>query len=204
MPIPTPETTISPDGIALLTSMYVSQPNISGITKALTLRLQQIETSLWAVIAAVQLTNHPMAGGPWDVLDKIGSIVGAVRNGLDDTDYLALIRLRAKVNLARGRSEDVLSLAAIMAGVLPPVYLEDGPAAFYLGCWNIGGSYPQFEPLLKQVRAAGTYGNFVYTVWADGDDFEWASGYDATAGEGTWGSTYDATKGGLLAAAVAL
>ncbi len=202
--IPTQETTIASDGVALLTSMYVSKPVISGIVTALMLRLQQLENDAFAMISAVQLANHPMAGGPWNILDQIGAIVGAVRNGLDDADYLALIKLTAKINRARGRAEDVLSLAALMTGGVPPVYLEDGTAAFYLGCWNIGGSYPQFEPLLKQVRAAGTYGNFVYTTWADGNDFEFGSHWDGTAGQGTFGSVYDATVGGLLAAAVGL
>jgi hypothetical protein len=200
VPVPTQDTAIVAEGGALLTSMYVSKPVIAGIVQALTARLQQIENDFWAMLNAIQLPNNPLPGGPWSILDQIGAIVGAVRNA----DYLALIRLQAKVNRARGLAEDVLSLAAIMTGVVPPVYIEDGIAAFYLGCWNIAGSFPLFRPLLSQVRAAGTYGLFHYTTWADGNDFEWGSRYDSAAGQGTWGSRYDSTVGGLFVAAVAI
>lgn len=201
--LPTQDNNHVSEGVALLTSMYNGKPVITGLITALMQRMQDYETQFWQIINAVQLTNHPMAGGPWNVLDQIGAIVGARRDGLADPQYLALIKLKAKVNRSRGRSEDVLSLAALMTGVVPPVYVEY-QAAFYLGCWNIALDYPLFEPLLAQVRAAGVYGLFHYTAWADGNDFEWGSRYDAAAGQGTWGSRYDATVGGLLVAAVPL
>ena len=168
------------------------------------LRLQEIENSYNAMIAAVQLANHPMAGGPWSVLDQLGAIVGAARDGLDDADYLALIKLKAKVNRSRGRSEDVLSLGSLMIGGGAPPYLEPGLAAFWMGVWNVALNYPLFVPLLRQARAAGVYGLLAYTTWPDGNDFEWGSRYDASAGQGAWGSRYDSTVGGLWVASVGL
>jgi hypothetical protein len=192
------------EGVALLTSRYKGQPVITGLVTALMARLQVIEASYWALINATTLANHPMAGGPWSILDQLGYLVGVLRNGLDDTDFLALIKLQAKVNRSRGTPEDVLSLGVLMAGVQPPVYLEMPTAAFYLACLNISGNYPVFDPLLRQARAAAVYGLLIYTTWASGNDDIFSSRYDATAGQGSWGSRYDATAGGLAAAAVAL
>jgi hypothetical protein len=202
--IPTPDENIVAEGQGLLTSRYVTAPNTNAILTALLARIQQIEDSYWSLIDAVQLANHPMPGGPWDVLDKLGSIVGALRNGLDDADYLALIKLQAKVNRSRGTAEDVLGLAALMSGTSPPVYLEMPPAAFYLGCWDIALNYPIFTPLLAQARAAGVYGLFAYTSWADGNDLQFGSTYDPDAGQGGFGSRYDSNAGGLLVAATVI
>ena len=145
-----------------------------------------------------------MAGGPWNILDQIGAIVGAARNGLNDADYLALIRIQARVNRARGTPEDVMGLATLMAAPLPATYLEFYPAAFYIGAFNIALNYPIIVPLLKQVRPAGVYGLFAYSTWPAGNDFAPGSIYDAKAGEGGLGSIYDTTAGGGLVACVAL
>lgn len=205
--IPTQDTNIVAEGQALVTSHYQSAPVIQGIIKSLLQRLQEIENSYWSFINAVQLVNHPMAGGPWSVLDQIGAIVGGVaaqRLGLDDADYLAVIKLQARVNRSRGLSDDVIELASLMLNGGVPVYVDQPPAAFYLGAWNIALNYPLFYPLLAQIRPAGVYGHFHYSTWADGNDFEWGSRYDSTAGQGTWGSRYDATAGSVLVAGVAL
>lgn len=204
MSVPVQQTTIAADAGALLTTRYVSQKVVPGIVKALTLRLQQIENSFYDLLNDIQLSNHPLPGGPWSILDQIGAIVGVSRAGLVDADYLALIKIQAFANRARGLSEDILRVAMAMAAGTPVVYHDMPTASFYLGVWNIALKYPLFEPILAQVRAAGVYGLFHYSTWADGNDFEYSSRYDATAGQGMWGSRYDGTAGGLLVAAVPL
>lgn len=215
--LPIQDTNHVAEAQGLTTSRYQSAPVVQGIIAAITARLQQLENDAFAIINAVQLTNHPMAGGPWDILDKLGAIVGVVRNGLSDADFLTLIKLQARVNRSRGLVEDVIQLAKVMAGSGTPMYVEGSSfwagqglpisgwqAEFYLGCWNVAGNYPLFVPLLKQIRPAGVYSDFHYSTWADGNDFEFGSVYDANAGQGTFGSVYDATVGGLLVAGVAL
>lgn len=192
------------EGVNLLTSRYKGLPVITGLVTAAMQRFQQIEAAFWAMIAAVQLANHPMANGPWDVLDKLGYIVGAPRNGLDDVDFLALIKLQAKVNRSRGTPEDVLSLGTLMAAPGSAIYLEMPVAAFYLACLNVALDYPQFYALIRQARAAGVYGLLIYSTWQVGDDVIWSSRYDATAGAKTWGSRYDGSVGGTLVAAAPL
>jgi hypothetical protein len=192
------------EGVALLTSRYKGQPVITGLVTALMARLQVIEASYWSLINATMLANHPMAGGPWSILDQLGYLVGVLRNGLDDADFLALIKLQAKVNRSRGTPEDVLSLGTLMAAPGSAIYLEMPLAAFYLACLNVALNYPIFYSLIRQARAAGVYGLLIYTTWAPGNDDIFGSRYDSTAGQGSWGSRYDAAAGGLAAAAVSL
>lgn len=201
--IPVPDTRHVAEGVALLTSQYNSQPVIAGLTTALMLRLQAIENSFWDLIAAVQLSNHPHdPTQQWDILDRLGSIVGAPRNGMADVDYLAYIKLQAHVNQDRGNPEDILALGRLMSAI-PPIYLEMPTAAFYLGAFNITPtSWPEFTGLLKQIRPAGVYALLLYTTWAPGNDAIWSSRYTASAGQGVWGSRYGGVTGGKLAAAL--
>jgi hypothetical protein len=205
--LPTQDSNHVTEGLGLVTSRYSTAAVVKGIITALLNKIQFIENSYWSLIDIVQLANHPQAGGPWDALDKLGSIVGgaaANRNGHTDADYLAIIKLQAKANRSRGRSEDVLSFGSLMINGGNPLYVEIFPAAFWVGCWNVQANYPLFVPLLTQVRAAGVYGILLFSTWPDGNDFEWGSRYDANAGQKGWGSRYDSTAGGVLVAATLL
>lgn len=204
MSIPAVDNAHVAEGVALLTARYNGQPVITGLVTACMQRFQSIETAFWAMINDVQLANHPLPGGPWDVLDKLGFIVGVLRNGLDDADFLALIKLQATVNRSRGTPEDVLALGELMDAPLAPIYLEMPVAAFYLAVNNIALNYPLFYALLRQARPAGVYGLIIYTTWAPGNDDIWGSRYDGAAGQGVWGSRYNSAIGGKLAAAVSL
>jgi len=204
MPIPAVDNSHVSEATGLLTSRYADKAVVKGIVTALALRVQEVENSFWSLVNAVQLANHPMPGGPWDVLDKLGAIVGAVRNGLSDSAFLALIKLQARVNRSRGLAEDILLLASLLAAPGAPQYLDQYPAAFYIGAWNINPAYPIF-PLLKQARPAGVYGFVAYSTWVDGNDFEFSSrAAPTTTGQGKWGSRTSPSTGGLLVAGVGI
>lgn len=219
--IPTPDTNIVAEGQGLTTSHYATAPVVQGIIQSLMQRLQEIENSFWAFINDIQLANHPLPGGPWSVLDQIGAIVGGLaanRNGLSDADYLALIKLQARVNRSRGLAEDVIQLAMTMNGGVAPVYVEGSSfwtaqglpisgwqATFYLGCWDLALNYAQFVACLKQIRPAGVYGHFHYTTWPTGSDLVLGSRYGGATTQGVVGSRYGGVaNGGKLAAGVAL
>lgn len=205
MGLPVQDTNHVAEGLALLTSRYASAPVVNGLLTSLLSRLQQLEDDCFDIIQKIQLSNHPLPGGPWDMLDKIGAIVGATRGGLDDADYLALIKITAFVNRARGLSEDVLQLALMMTNGATPLYIDCPPASFYLGCWNLGLNFGQFVSMLKQVRPAGVYGHFHYTTWPTGSDLALGSRYGGARTQGKLGSRYGGVAdGGKLAAGVAL
>lgn len=208
MPLPTKDSSIVAEGQALTTSYYASAVVVQGIIKSLMQRLQEIENSFWDFINDIQLANHPLAGGPWSVLDQIGKIVGgyaANRNGLADADYLAVIKLQARVNRSRGLSDDIIELAVVMNPGHTPQYEDKPPAEFYLGCWDLSLNYAQFVTLLRQIRPAGVYGHFHYTTWAPGSDLVLGSRYGGATTQGKLGSRYGGVSdGGKLAAGAAL
>jgi len=202
--IPFQDTAHVTEAGGLITSRYADKKVTAGIVKALTLRIQEVENTFFDFITHVNLANHPFPGGPWNILDQIGTIVGVARNGLNDADYLALIKIKAKVNISDGNPEDILALASFMSPTQPPFYLEVPPAAFYLGCWNLFLNFPLFVSFLAQARPAGVYGMFAYSTWADGGDVEFSSVYDSSAGQTGYGSVYDANAGGVYVAGVGI
>jgi hypothetical protein len=131
--IPTVDNNHADEGNALLISRYQNAKVVAGMVKAVMNRIQKYENAIWQLINGVILDNHPMAGGPWDVLDKIGLIVGELRNGRDDPAYVAAIRLRVRVNRSNGLAEDIIQIAALL--VTGAIYREwgtEGPMAFDL------------------------------------------------------------------------
>ena|ERR1700676_2607818 len=199
--IPTVDNAHATEGPALLTSRYINQANVKGIVTALMLRFQEIENAFWTLINGVQLTNHPMAGGPWSILDQLGAIVGLPRLGWPDSSYVGLIKIKARVNRSRGLAEDMIQIASLLS-TSPVQYLESYPAAFYIGAWNVDPSFPA-AAFLSQARSAGTLGLFAYSTWADGNDFEFDDvNNPSTTGQGTFGDSVAGVVGGLLVSGV--
>jgi|SRR5579883_279366 len=174
MPLPTQDTAHVAEGVGLLTSRYRLLQVVPGIVTALMSRVQEIETDIWSVINGVQLANHPMPGGPWDVLDKLGALVGAPpRNGRSDADYVPVIRLQIRVNRSRGLAEDIIQIAALV--VAGARYYEWYPAAFEVDVFDTTSSVVAALLLyLRKSRSAGTAGTLRYSVdagplvtWAD-------------------------------------
>ncbi len=124
------------EGVGLLTSRYKNLPNTSGLVKALMLRMQEAEGQLWSLINGVQLSNHPMAGGPWSILDQLGALVGAARNGMNDVDYLAAIKLEIRANRSNGLAEDIIQIMHLATGN-SQLYLDAPPAGFIVAVLDI-------------------------------------------------------------------
>lgn len=208
--IPAVDSSHVTEGPDLLTSHYKGKPVITGMVTACMLRFQEIENAFWSLLNGVQLANHPMAGGPWSILDQIGVIVDLPRAGWPDASYKGLLLLKARVNRSRGLAEDMIQIAAVLAAnsvqVNPPVYVEYYPAAFYIGAWDVDPSFPA-AAFLSQARAAGTYGMFAYTTWPNYNDFEWCDVNNvSTTGQGTWADSTigDPLVGGLLVSGVGI
>lgn len=198
MPTPTQDLNHVTEGQKLLTSHYASAPVISGMVKALMLRFQEIEGALFSLLNGIILNNHPMPGGPWNILDQLGAIVGEPRNGRDDATYVQAIRLRIRVNRSRGLAEDIIQIGQLATGVIP-YYLDMPPASFILETLDVIAP-ATVAALITQARSAGTYGSYVYTTWSTGNDFKFTSRYGGAPDEGLWSSRYSPSTGGLLVA----
>ena len=74
------------NAVGRLTSMFRDKQVISGFTSILANEVQTLEDCVQFFLFIIQLSNHPYPGGPWDILDKYGKILGEPRNGRSDDD----------------------------------------------------------------------------------------------------------------------
>lgn len=77
--------------LARLMEQYKGEPNIEAILTALIDQIQDLEDAIFSLDEGRQLYNgstYPAVGAQ---LDGIGALVGALRNGLTDEEYLFLI-----------------------------------------------------------------------------------------------------------------
>lgn len=129
MPVPTYDGNHVQEGNDLLIDRYKNTKVVAGMVKARMIRVQAYEDAIAGFLYGIVLDNHPLPGGPWDVLDKLGKIVGEPRNGRTDAQYVPAIRLRIRINRSNGLAEDIIQIAALLAP--NAVYRElGGPMAF--------------------------------------------------------------------------
>ena len=204
-------------GLARLTSSFITQPNVRAILAVYLQPWQDLEDATWGVLTgrflATATVYSPTApSGPTSnvVFDILGALIGQARGGLSDADLKALIYLRVAVNRATGRETDWSRFAQILAPFCDdtPVYYGDA-AGIYFGCWNI---FPLASPnpansvaqALARAVPNGVAAELAYSTWEDGNDLEFTSIYGGASGQGGWGSVYAPTVGGLLVAAAEL
>ena len=204
---PTLNTTYVSQGLAKFTSRYTqdSAPNLLALASAYLGEIQLLETAIFAVIEQRWLVNAVGVN-----LDIIGDLVGQLRMGLDDNTYRAAIRLRIKANRSKGRAEDVIVLAVLIATELTSdsngvvKYLEGGIYDFSITITNLLYAAIALS-ILSEARAITSHGQLIYSTWADGNDFEWDDvNNPSTTGQGTWGDTVAGVVGGLLLSAQGL
>lgn len=163
MPAPTQDTNYVAEGNALLTSRYRNAKVTAGIVKALMLRYQEVENSLWALLNGALLANAPMAGGPWDIYDKIGAIVGVAREGRTDAQYIPAIALQIRINRSQGLSEDLIQIVALV--VTGALYYDWPPATWevdvFLTTVDVIAALKRYLP---EASDGGVAGNLRYTV----------------------------------------
>lgn len=202
MAYPTVDNKHTAEALALFTEHYRNKINITGIMKALTPSIQELEGVFWDIINKFQLVNNPTG----DQLNALGRLVGAPRGSLNDADYLAAVRLQIRVNRSQGLSEDVIQVATLaLAGNGLPQYLDMPIAQFLVECNNLP-SPNVVAKQLSQCRSLGTRGVLHYTVWPDGTgngDLGLSSEYAAAFG-GLLDSRYGGAQGGTLVASAQL
>lgn len=185
MPVPTPSTTHVPDTLALIISRYRTEVSVTGMQAALSAEVQKLEDAAWAVLNALQLTNQPLGGGPWDILDQLAWLVGvpggvpvynaddsynkaastSPRLGRSDADLLQAIKIQLRINRSNGLAEDIIGIVALV--VTGAVYLEWYPAAWEVDIFNTTSSVvAALVQYLGKARAAGTSGNIRYSTFA--------------------------------------
>lgn len=188
MPLPLRNDNHVAEANDLLIGRYKNTQVVAGILRAYAERLAEIESDFWSLIDGVQLVNHPMVGGPWDVLDKLGALVGEPRNGRGDADYLAAIKIRIRVNKSNGLDNDIMAVASLVVTVA--AYYKWPPAAWEVDTFTATASaIAALKADLGKAASAATRGQVRYGTAAASAYVTWSS-VSGGAGGVPFGSVY--------------
>lgn len=163
---PTKDEAHSAEAAGLLISQYKSAPNVGALVKILASEVQTLEDSIWTVLDNMTLDAQPLPFDPlrgWDILDKIGAIVGQPRNGESDVNYLAAIKLKIRVNRSDGLAEDLIQITHLLFAT--PTYREYYPASWEIDTEGLAANLvPILIQALFEAKAAGTRGNLRFSI----------------------------------------
>lgn len=209
MTTPIQNTQIVAQGLARLTSAFITKPNVRAWLSVLLRPWQDIENATWQVLTMRFLATATVYSLPAtnSVFDTIGALVGQPRSGLSDSDYKSIIYLRIAVNRSTGRTTDWSNFGAILlrAGAGGPVSYFESMAGLFFGVWNENLNPVLIAQTLARAVPNGVYGVYAFSTWADGNDFEWADANNlTTTGEGTFGDSVAGAVGGLLVSGTAI
>jgi hypothetical protein len=128
----TDPTVVSVDDVTLHTPLallrlierWKGKPNLAAILASYTDQLQLLENALWDIITA-RLVDYAEGAQ----LDAIGRIVGEIRQGQNDAQYRARLRVRIRINQSFGTAEDVIIVLQMLDAALF-AFVESGLCAF--------------------------------------------------------------------------
>ncbi len=156
---------------------FRGQPNIEAVLTSYLEQAQEIEQMFIDLLILRRLENAEGAQ-----LDGMGSIVGELRLGKDDTDYRAAIFGRIKLNLGNSKVEEILFLFVLLLGAGFPLEMIEGQTASFTLYINaaLGGvgvpSPALLAAQLKKAKGGGIRGDLVYALVDKDLSFTYASG----------------------------
>jgi hypothetical protein len=206
-------------GLARLTSAFITKPNVRAWLAVILQPWQDLEDATWDVLTGRFLSTAeilaPTTALPGNVVfDILGELVGQSRNGLADVEYRAFLYLRIAANRAKGLTTDWSNFAAIILKnfAAGPVSFYESGAGLFLGVWGFSGDDAEtsIPNLIAQALHAavpnGVNGVFAYTTWPDtGGDFEWDDTTNpSTTGNDGWGDSVSGAVGGMLVSGIGI
>jgi hypothetical protein len=203
--IPVVDNAHAAEGSAFLTDRYRPLPNIAGLVAACMAKFQVKENDFWSFINGVQLVNAPMAGGPWDIYDKLAALVGVPggRLGRTDADLVQAIKIQIRINMSRGFAEDIIQIVSLVTGGF--TYSEgDRPASFEVDIIPTTSSIANaLVAYLDAARSGGTRGTLRFATSA-GPWIKWGSTHGSVTGAAGFASVWGGVALNQLAALMPL
>lgn len=139
------------------------QPNIVAFVSALVRPAQAVEDAFWQL-----LTETGISRALGVSLDRIGKIVGQVRDGRDDETYRAVLRARILANRSSGKIEELITIVRLVLGADVVVSIErEGTAALDVEARAIAITETLAQTvidLLRTAKAAGVRLTFQYST----------------------------------------
>jgi hypothetical protein len=162
-------------GRALLTDAFKDKAVVEGILKSHLNQAHELEQEIWRLIWGwvLEWTDPDDPTNTWNAegqqLDDLGAIVGQLREGRTDADYIVAIRIRAAVNRSQGRSADMVKIANLMSSLA--TYVEYFPLAWEVSLYNVANGGDLIR-LLTKAKPAGSYGVLLTSNWAEANVFK--------------------------------
>lgn len=179
MAFPSQNTSVVSKGLALLTSMYRTKPNIVALLTAMLQQVQDLENAVWATLESMLLASPPT--GP--ALDQIGDLVKCPRSGFSDAQYLIFVIMTIRARRSGGRSEDIIQVVAL--AILGATFAEFYPAAFFVSTLNMSATWA--APIgvgIRTARDPGVRGVYVWSSWPNSGLFYLGDSVGPVAGSG--------------------
>lgn len=184
--------------VARLAQQFKKSVGLKGLLTAFAAQAQEIEDALYGMLVTRDLS---LAEGA--TLDKIGSIVGAPRAGLDDAAYLLRIRAQILINRRSGEIETLITICTLLfpGAVARLVELAADPGALvHIYLEGVTTDYATASRIAALLRAAKSAGVRLWLIWQPAEDAETFT-FAGAGGLGFGDSTNAATGGKLVGSA---
>lgn len=212
MSFPTENTDYKDEALAFLTSQFSANkaPNLRALLGALMVEKQALEAAFWSLLTERSLSGATLYSSPATnpILDALGALVGAARDGLDDSDYLSIIYLQIAINRSEGRMPDWSNIAAVLLRTSggPVQYFESGNASFFFYVGDLTLNPLLVASMLEQAVPNGVGQNVLgWSTWNDDLTLKCCDiNNPTTTGQGVVGDIDNPSLGGLLAASTSM
>lgn len=177
-----------------LLHQYKGKPRMEALIEALVTPLQPAEDAYFQL-----LEDRYLATAEGIQLDRLGTIVGIARDGLNDNKYRLRLRARIFVNVSNGEPETLILVYKLLTLSNLVIFEELFPAAAGLMCDGPDITDPEdvqfIYDLMEAAAAAGVRIDFL-GVFDDTNPFAF-DGVVLPLGDG-FGDTGNPSTGGLL------
>lgn len=189
------------DDLALLTDAYRDQPFIRALLSSALRQQQELEDALHDALNARLIGEAEVPVPPIDLgccdcepdlsaavdtvitldgegaqLDTIGRLVGELRAGRSDAEYLVALRVRVLVNKSSGLADQLVRIAALaLPSGVGMIYREWYDATFTIEVTDPFVGIETYSKLLNEARMGGVSATITYATEAPTNLFRWAN-----------------------------
>jgi hypothetical protein len=170
------------EAMALLIEQFKGATNLRTFITTFINRVQEAEAMLFDLWQSRWLDN---ATG--EQLDGLGAIVVIELNNDSDDLYRVRIRARIYTNVSRGTADDIIRIAALLAGVdvSDVVYYDTYPAGFVLSLFGLVVSADSVSRVVEAVHDAAPAGvsfTLLYALSPEPNTFRFGASMDLSTG----------------------